>query len=87
MASKEQISEKERQTIEAQAKRIMDNFAEALEKAKISGEEAKVERPESTREETEAKEPDKEFRTIVFSNAPNKKGDFILAEKGHWTGK
>jgi hypothetical protein len=66
-----QVSEKEKQEIETQAKSIMDNFAKALEKVPNIKEKL-VERAESTRKEKEGKEAHKEFRRIMFENFRNK---------------
>lgn len=79
-----QVSEKEKESIKKEAKSIMDNFAKALskvEKEKIIGE---VIRKEQTRTEKSPLKTDSEFRKAFFSNAPDKDGDFIRAEKGKW---
>lgn len=78
------VSEKEKQEIRKQAKSIMDDFARALEKVKLKEEIAAVERDQDTREEKENKKSDKEFRKLIFKNAPCKKGDHFIAEKGGW---
>jgi Asp-tRNA(Asn)/Glu-tRNA(Gln) amidotransferase C subunit len=69
--------------IKEQAKSIIDSFASELEKIEV--EEELVEREEDRRQEKEPSENDSEFRKIIFENAPNKKGDCIVAEKGKWT--
>ena len=68
--------------IKEQAKRIIDNFAKALESVKA--EEESVERDEDRREEKETNEPSPEFRKIILENAPNTKDGCIVAEKGKW---
>jgi len=70
--------------IKREAKRIMDNFASALEKVKV--EEARVERDEDRRKEGEGSDCDSDFREIMLENAPEKDGECIKAEKGGWLG-
>ena len=67
-----------------QAKKIMDNFHEALKDVE-NLEDSRVERDECEREETESWKTDSEFREIMFKNAPRTKDDCIEAEKGKWT--
>jgi hypothetical protein len=69
--------------IKQQAKDIIDNFASALEKIETT--EQLVERKDDRRMENTPKQTDPDFKKIMFENAPNKKGDCILAEKGKWT--
>lgn len=69
--------------IQKQAKEIIDKFVSELEKIKV--EEEPVERKEDRRIEQVPSETDKEFRKIMFENAPNKKEDCIVVEKGEWT--
>jgi len=69
--------------IKQQAKDIIDNFVSALEKIETT--EQLVERKEDRRHENIPREADPDFHKIMFENAPNKKGDCILAEKGKWT--
>jgi len=72
--------------IKQQAKEIIDKFVSELEKIKV--EEEFVERKDDRRIEkvsTESVKTDEDFRKIVFENAPQKKGDCIVAEKGKWT--
>ena len=71
-----------KEEIKKQAKEIIDNFVKALENIEV--EEARVEREEDRRKESEGKEADSEFRKIMFENAPKKKEDFIIGEKGSW---
>jgi hypothetical protein len=67
-----------------QAKKIMDNFHEALKDVEKL-EESRVERDECEREEKEVWKTDSEFRNIMLENAPKTKDDCIEAEKGKWT--
>jgi len=77
------VSDKEKQEIKKQAKKLMDDFARSLERLpKLK--ENPVERKAQTREEKEPAKPDPEFRKILFENAPEKKDDCIVAEKGGW---
>ncbi len=80
------VSEKEKSEILKQAKRIMDNFAKALEKVEKPKEEIKEEKAEkeNTREETQAQIPDKEFRKTMMENAKEKDENCIIAEKKKW---
>lgn len=73
----------DQEEIKKQAKDIIDSFVSELEKIEI--EEENVERDEDRRQEKELSEPDSDFRKIILENAPDKKGDCIVAEKGKWT--
>lgn len=66
-----------------QAKKIMDNFHNALKDVEKL-EESRVERDECERQEKNPEESDSDFRKIMFENAPRKKGECIEAEKGKW---
>jgi predicted Asp-tRNA(Asn)/Glu-tRNA(Gln) amidotransferase subunit C len=72
----------DKEDIKEQAKRIIDNFAKALESVKA--EEENVERDEDRREEKETSKPNAEFRKIILENAPDTKEGCIVAEKGKW---
>ena len=74
---------KMREEIKKQAKKIMDDFAAALEKAGVKEEVVFVEREEDRREEKD-EAYDAEFREIMLKNAPEVKDDFLIAEKGEW---
>ena len=88
------VSEKEKQEISTQSKKIMDNFAKALvgveQEAEIEDKDEplkkvpKTKEKESTRQEGEGQDSNKEFRKITLENAPNKDEDFIIAEKKKW---
>ena len=76
------VSDKEKKEIKKQAKRIMDIFSLKLSKVgKVS--ESLIEREQDERKEGEEKGSEID-RKIMFSNAPEKKDDFIIAEKGEW---
>lgn len=78
-----EVSEKEKEEIKKEAKKIMDSFSNKLSKVVEGIDEPVVEREKCEREEGEKSglEIDRE---IMFSNAPNKNDDFILGEKGGW---
>jgi len=61
----------------------LDGFASSLEKVKLKAKETKKSEG-GFREEGKGNSCDKEFRASVFGNAPNKEGDFIIAEKKKW---
>ncbi len=73
---------KKAETIEEQAKRIMDSFFEAL---------SKVEQPATLglRRDKQVRTPkksvpDERFRLVFFANAPKVKDDLLVAEKKQW---
>lgn len=78
------VSEKEKEDIKREAKKLMDDFSEKLsviedKKLKYSDEVQEFEREEGDKVNGE------EFsREIMFENAPKKNKDFIIAEKGGW---
>lgn len=89
MAEKEsalwhRVNESERNDILISAKKIMDNFHEALSKVEQT-KEAKVERDECERPEGQGNKPDEEFRKRILENSKNKTSDCIVAERGAWT--
>lgn len=77
------IAEKQKEEIKQEAKKILDNFASALEKVKTKRE--RVKKPiGGYREEETGTENDRDFRDRMFENAPSKEGDCIIAEKKKW---
>lgn len=78
------VSEKEKEEIRSQAKRIMDNFSEQLSRIDKKIEEPIIERKEFERQEKKVKIDESFSREIMFKNAEHKNKDFILAEKGEW---
>jgi hypothetical protein len=75
------VSEKEKEGIKRQAKKIVDDFSKKLSKvAKIS--EPIIERDEGEREE--GKQDVEIDRKIMFGNTSSKNKDFIIAEKAKW---
>ncbi|MFH1365725.1 MAG: hypothetical protein ABIH28_04020 [archaeon] len=78
------VSEKEKQEIQEQAKKIMDNFSNKLSKIKETLEEPFVERDSWNREESEGKSDENFSKEIMFKNAKEKDKDFIIGEKKTW---
>ena len=75
------VSEKEKEEIRKQAKKIIDDFSKKLSVVK-GLKEPVIERDVGEREEGgKCSEID---RKIMFDNAPNKRGDSIVAEKAKW---
>lgn len=70
--------------IKSEAKKIIDSFSEKLSKVKVSDKEPIIKRKEYERQEGDGEECDNHFKKIMFENAPNKNGDFIMAEKKKW---
>lgn len=77
------IGEGEREKIRKQAKQIIDNFVKALENVKFNEKKTK-EKVSGFREEGQGTKRDKEFKELMFKNAPNKNEDNIIAEKKNW---
>jgi len=79
-----EVSNKEREKIKKQAKQLMDDFAKSLDNISDSRlKEPLTERPLGEREERgEGCLP--MSRDIMFGNAPDEDGEFIVAEKGGW---
>jgi predicted Asp-tRNA(Asn)/Glu-tRNA(Gln) amidotransferase subunit C len=73
----------DKEDIKKQAKKIIDNFVNALEKVKFK--EELVERDNDRREEKGTTSSNEEFRKIILENAPDTKEGCIVAEKGKWT--
>jgi hypothetical protein len=78
-----EISEQRREQIRQEAKKIIDNFASSLDKAKIKQKKEK-DVVGGFREEGQGKKSDIRFREKMFANAPSKNQDHILAEKKSW---
>lgn len=77
------VSEKEKEDIRKQAKRIMDSFSKKLDKVKAKVGESYIERSEFERKEKQGKSQDLD-RGILFENAPEKNNDFIIGGKKLW---
>ena len=78
------VSEEEKEEIKKQAKKIMDKFSEKLSNVSEEMSEPLILRKEFEREEGEGKESNSDFRERMFSNAPSKNKDFVIAEKKKW---
>jgi len=78
------LSDKEKEDIRKEAKKIIDDFSEKISKVKVPAEEPVVERKEFEREEKVGKGPDEDFRERMLSNAPEKNKDAIIAETKKW---
>ena len=77
------LSEEERKKLENEARELILAFGDEIEKLPNMPESV-VEREKDTREEREGAVCDSDFRNLMFKNAPNKKDDCIVAEKGGW---
>ena len=80
---KHRITEKEREEIRKEAKKIMNSFSEKLSGLK-NLKEPSVQGDKAEREEKEGKNPDDSFRKKMFENAPDKKRDFMITGKKDW---
>ena len=69
--------------IRAEARRILDKFGKSLSRVKLREKDLKI-KEGGFREEGSGSECDSEFRRKMFSNAPEKEGDHIVAEKKKW---
>ena len=78
------VSEKEKEDIRRQAKKIMDDFSEKLSKIDRKVPESMIEREKGEREENSSEDCSEIDREIMFNNAPDKNKDFIIAEKKKW---
>lgn len=76
------IEESKRKEIEKKIRELLDKFSHAL--SGIRSEESNVVRDKDRREEKDGKECVKNFREIMFENAPNKDENFIIAERKTW---
>ena len=76
------IKEKEKQQIQKDAKKLLNEFASKL--SKIKAPEGHFENNSGTREEGDGWKTDEEFKSTMLSNAPFVEDDFIIAEKGGW---
>jgi Asp-tRNA(Asn)/Glu-tRNA(Gln) amidotransferase C subunit len=77
------VSEREKEDIKKESKKIMDSFSRKLEKVSDKISEPVIERDECERKEGGEKKSEID-RKIMFENAPDKNDDFIMAEKGGW---
>lgn len=77
------MNEAEKEKIKKDARRIMEEFGNVLKKVKTS--EKKIKKSVGGfREESAGENADEDFRQRMFENAPEKRGDFVIAEKKKW---
>lgn len=77
------VSEKEKEDIKRQAKKILDDFSKQLSEVKREVGEPMIEREKGEREEAGVR-CDEIDKKIMFENAPQKNRDFIIGEKKKW---
>ena len=77
-----EVTEKEREQIRKDSKKLLNEFASKL--SKIKAPEGHFENASGSREEGNGWTTDEEFRNTMFSNAPFVEDDAIVAEKGAW---
>jgi len=69
--------------VKEEAKKIMDSFMNSLGEIELE-DSFELSRDSCYREEGNGEEPDEDFRTRFFANAPNVKRDFVISQKGAW---
>ena len=77
------VSEKERQQINAEAKKLMNKFSKKLSSIGKIIKEPLIERETCEREEGKKVE-DNFSKKIMFENAPHKNKNSVIAEKKKW---
>jgi hypothetical protein len=77
-----EISEKEKEQIKKDSKKLLHEFSTKLSKIKTS--ESHFKKESGTRDEGEPWKTDQEFREHMFNNSPNSDKDFLYTEKGGW---
>jgi len=81
------VSEQEKQDIQKQAKRLLSEFSEKLEKIKLKEHKAGFEsafNKQGIRKEKDGWRTDADFKDLMMNNAPFAEDNFIIAEKGEW---
>ena len=76
------VTEKEKEQIKKDSKKLLNEFASKL--SKIKAPEGHFENKTGTREEGSGWDTNPEFRSTTLSNAPFVESDSIVAEKGAW---
>ena len=76
------VTEKEKQQIQKDSKKLLNEFASKL--SKIKAPEGHYKNESGTREEGDGWTTDPEFKSTMLSNAPFIEDDSIVAEKGGW---
>lgn len=77
-----EVSEKEKEKIRKDSRKLMDDFGSKLKSIKTS--DKHFENQGGTREEGDPWKTDSEFRDLFLLNAPFADEDFVFAEKGGW---
>ena len=77
------VSEEKREEVKKEARQILGRFSKELGKVKIKEKSLKS-KLGGFRKEGSGEEGGKDFIERVLANAPNKEGDFIVAEKKKW---
>jgi len=77
-----EVTEKEKEQIRKDSKKLLNEFASKLDKIKSKEEHFKNE--SGTRVEGDGWTTDPEFKSTMTSNAPLAEDGFIVAEKGGW---
>ena len=77
-----EVSEKEKEQIRKDSKKLLNEFASKLDK--IKAKEGHFTNGKGSREEGDGWITDGEFKGTMLSNAPFVEDDAIVAEKGAW---
>ncbi len=78
------VSEKEREQIRRDAKKLLEGFAGKLGKIRSGAGSGHFENGLGVRDEGDGWNSDEDFRSIMFGNAPFVEDEFLVAEKGGW---
>lgn len=76
------VSENEKEEIQKNANKILEQFASKLDKVKTN--EGHFENGQGMRDDTPPWKTEESFKDTMLSNAPDVQEDFIVAEKGAW---
>ncbi len=71
--------------VKGEAHIILDKFGKDLESVKLDKRSGLSKKGLSYRKEKKGEECDKDFKTIMFKNAPRANDLYLLLEKGSWT--
>lgn len=77
------MDKRKKEEIRKQAKEILKSFGRSLERIKVEKKALKKE-VGGFRQEGNGDSGENDFRQRMFSNAPSKNDDFIIAEKKTW---
>ncbi len=78
------LTQKDREGIKKEAKKIVDSFSKKLEKIKNLPPEPSRSRETGYRFEESINSPGPELKKKILNNAKNKNEDFIIAEEKTW---